>query len=144
MSYIVHLQLGKDSFAGAAFITSAALVWWYTHELILACGILALAVDVCFVIHHMVKKKYTYAQLKDFMGVIIMLVYVILTLYCADATKYRLEYCLVLAFLGFIDALCVSMHLTGIFEFYTKRLSVETHNAVAKVVRLNAEYVSPY
>jgi len=144
--HIFILQLAKDVFGGVCFFVSIFLVWStaFDDKLILACGILALFVDIVFVAFHMIYKKFTFAHVKDFFSVLLLLIYVILTIFISSATKHRLVYCIIYALFASIDICCVVLHTSGLFLFYTERLYVEMHNSASEVLNIDNSVVSPY
>ena len=139
------LQLAKDVFRGFLLLTSVCLVWWFNNQIIIACGIVLLFLDLIFAALHIIYKKFTFADLKDFFSVLCLLIYVILTLFISDkANKYRVVYCVFYAFFSVLDLSFVIIHISGLFLLYTDRISVELHNSAARAFNLDNSPSSPY
>ena len=64
------IQIAKDVAGSALFLISSGLVWYYSHDIILAGIFLALIVDLIVSVWILVEKKYTLADMKDFWGLI--------------------------------------------------------------------------
>ena len=116
------VQIAKDVAASALFLASSGLAWWYTHKLIVAGIIIALAVDLAMVVWAAIERRYTLADMKDIWGVVCLVVVGAVTLYIGDATKERFAYSIIFGVLGLIDCSCVVVQLRNIMPLYTMLL----------------------
>lgn len=116
------VQIAKDTAASVLFLISSGLAWWYTHKLIIAGIIIALAVDVAVAIWAMVEARYTLADIKDIWGIVCLIVVGSVALSMDEATKDRLTYSIIFGTLGLVDCACVIAHLRGIMPIYTTLL----------------------
>ena len=132
------IQIAKDVAGSALVLISSGLVWYYSHDIILAGIFLALIVDLIVSVWILVEKKYTLADIKDFCGLICLVPLLTFTLCVGDATKYRLAYCIIFGVLGLIDCFCIMIHFTNILSLYTIFLLpdviIETVDEVESIV----------
>jgi len=144
---IYILQLAKDILRSVILlvILCVSIANIIQYQLIIACGILLLSLDLFFAALHIIYKKFTFADLKDFISVLCLLIYVILTLFIYEqAVEHRVVYCIFYAFFAAVDIFCVVIHISGFFLFYTERISVGMHNSAARAFNLDNSTVSPY
>jgi len=116
------VQIAKDVAASALFLVSSGLAWWYTHKLIVAGIVIALAVDLAVVVWAAIERRYTLADMKDIWGVVCLVSVGAVTLYIGDATKERVAYSIIFGVLGLIDCSCVVVQLRNIMPLYTMLL----------------------
>ena len=116
------VQIAKDVVAAALFLISSGLVWWYTHKLIVAGIIIALAIDLAVVVWSIIERKYTLADVKDFWGVVCLIIIGSVALASGDATSDRLAYSIIFGVLGLIDCTCLILQCTHILLIYNELL----------------------